>query len=1430
MYPDLPAMSHVHARYASYWKPIPGSALLTALLLSVAANAIVANAQSDPSGSFPEPIQSPEAGQVVQRFLPPEAYGAHRQNWDATQDTSGVLFVGNTEGVLIYDGIRWRTVPTSNESIVRSVAADDRGTVYVGAQRDVGAIRRDSVGGYRYVSLRNHIPEGDRAFTDVWRTHATSAGVYFQARQRLFRWDPDAQRMRTWRPPGSHFQVADVVRDTFFVNVEGEGLMTMQDDSLRLVPNGDVFATRTVWFVVPHAESGLLVGTSEGLFARREGTYRRFSTAVDTLLNDAWVYNGTHGPNGSIAIATIDRGVVLLAADGSLLRHFQVEDLPATDVYLDQERGLWAMLDGGLMRFDLAAPYTEHGTSQNLESVKRVVRHDGSLYVTTFEGVYRLVPASHGRATTEQVTSGQSWDLQSTDEGLLIAKSNGVYHYDGALLRHVIHAQHAYSFTRSVVDSSTVYVATNRGVHALERTPVGWRSRGPLPGMSTEARSMASSDDGTLWVGTNYDGLYRFRFADAANTADSTVSVRHYGTAHGLPLGSVEPQRWDERIVFGTARGVLRLVETPSGAAFKPVASIERPRLSERREQRRAGRPAGGIEGIQTGRTGEAWGRLEERPGRWVRRDTTWHWAPGPLHRLRERSVSSIYVEDEGEVVWMGSEEGLIRYVPGGRFPASPPVQIQQVRSRSPDSLVAVPATDAQAAVIDYEARDLRIVYSTSSLAHPDAVAYQYRLHGNGADAWSPWTPRTEYNLPSLIEGTYTFAVRARTAYGDTTESARYAFTILPPWYRTWWAYLGYVVGGTLLFVGGIRLRTRRLKERQQVLERKLEQTVAERTEEIRDKNEQLATQAQKLQSLDEAKNRFFANISHEFRTPLTLIRGPLQTLRARLNSGTLQASDVEQIEIAERNTERLQRLIDQILRLAQMDAGTYVLNARPMDVGAEVEHIARSFEPLAERRQLTLTIDTDAALDEANPVYVDPEALGYVVSNLLSNAIKFTSPGGSVDVRVETAPEAVVLVVRDTGIGISPDKQDVIFDRFAQADDTTTRTAEGAGIGLAFVSDLVDLHGGQIGVESAPGDGSTFTVRLRRGTEHFDAAQLDDSGSEQKTAASPPVDSPQNETATADDSTVPDDLLNEELPVADATNHDTTDAHGRRILIVDDNADVRSYVRSILEPTFEVVEAASGAEGLEVAHETLPDVILADVMMPRVDGLEMTRRLRTDPATAGLPIIMVTARTTVEDELAGLREGAIDYVTKPFSAEVLEQRIRGILAMQERLRRRLRAEAAQQEASQDDSSDDDAFPEDSPAEKTPAPDGGDGAVANAASPSEPSSFEARACAIIQRHLSDPDYSVADLTEALPVSRSTLYRRFDDAFGNSPSAVITEMRLTRATELLMQNEGTVFEVAYAVGFERVSSFSRAFRERFGMPPSEYQKAEGEDAA
>lgn len=538
-----------------------------------------------------------------------------------------------------------------------------------------------------------------------------------------------------------------------------------------------------------------------------------------------------------------------------------------------------------------------------------------------------------------------------------------------------------------------------------------------------------------------------------------------------------------------------------------------------------------------------------------------------------------------------------------------------------------------------------------------------------------------------------------------------------------------------------------------------LEEMVQERTAQIAEQNDQLAEQAQRLRALDETKSKFFANISHEFRTPLTLILGPLQ--RAQAEAMALSPHDQE---VMQRNALRLQRLINQILDLARLEAGSLSLNRYIEDLYAFAKRQALLFQAEATYREIELDMVEPAI---TCPVEMDTEHMEKVIANVLSNALKFTPAGGRITVScgatVVEDKRYADLTVADTGCGIPEDALPYVFDRFYQVDDTSTRLQEGSGIGLALVKEVVELHGGTVAVTSTLGAGTTFTVRLPL-AEEMPAERVIISNPE------PSLPTPHAVAAST----------------TETTPHKGADQ--TTVLVVEDNPDMRAFIASILAHDFRVIEAVDGQEGLARAEHHLPDLILTDVMMPHMDGLTFSRALKAKRETDTIPLIVLTARAGADDTIEGLATGADAYLTKPFHAEALRLQVHNVIRRQHRLRERLLA--------------------------TPVPDESD-------VPSR-SPFEEQVRAIITERLADPLLSVEDVAEALGMDRFQLLRQLQEVANLKPRQLIMMMRMDAAATLLQEGAGNVSEVAYAVGFNSLAYFSRRFRSHFGLSPSKFE--------
>ncbi len=530
--------------------------------------------------------------------------------------------------------------------------------------------------------------------------------------------------------------------------------------------------------------------------------------------------------------------------------------------------------------------------------------------------------------------------------------------------------------------------------------------------------------------------------------------------------------------------------------------------------------------------------------------------------------------------------------------------------------------------------------------------------------------------------------------------------------------------------------------------------------------------EAEKLHELDAVKTRFFTNISHEFRTPLTLLVGPLADLRKKYPAEKI-------IPAMERNANRLQNLISQLLDLSKLEAKQLKVELAESDMVAFLQQLLAAYESLAQNRKIFFHYSQSYAHFQT---FFDADKVEKILTNLLSNAFKFTPVNGRIIVSVDYSEQAVTLRVQDYGIGIEAERLPRIFDRFYQVQTDNQRNYEGTGIGLALVKELVEVLSGQISVESEVGKGTTFVVTLPL----VAASQSERQRSER-------VIAPYTQAEPLPAATVGVDTHTSSVLANDPGN-----ATDRPILlIVEDNPDLRAYVRSIFEQQYQIVEATDGENGLQKAFEHVPDAVVCDLMMPRMDGLDFCRLLKSDMRTNHIPVVMLTAKATLDDRLEGLKLGADDYLSKPFNREELEIRLQNLLKQRESLRRKYIQQVR-----------------DVSAEATSQ-------VQGLGSLSSDEQFLQKARETVEAHLGESTFDVEQFCKHMNMSRTNLHRKLKALTASSTTEFIRGIRLQRAAYLLRQRAGTVSDIAYRVGFESLPYFSKSFHDQFGMSPSEW---------
>lgn len=888
--------------------------------------------------------------------------------------------------------------------------------------------------------------------------------------------------------------------------------------------------------------------------------------------------------------------------------------------------------------------------------------------------------------------------------------------------------------------------------------------------------AFAEDPAGNLWLGTQRSGVSRYK--------PTSGEITHYQFVHGKSnsLASNEihylhlsPVMGSKYIWVGTSNGLSRLNQQ--------TGEIRNYTISD-------GLPNNTIHAILEDSKGRFWlstnkgiCRFDPDDGSFRNYDKA-HGLPGD-----EFNIRAAYQSASGEM-FFGCTNGLVSFFPDSiKDNPYPPglifhhlfVKGQEVK---PGDTINGQVILTKSIGLNNEIRlnhhnnDFSVGFTAIHYSVPSKNRYKYQLIGYDTD-WklAPQDIRaaTYANLPA---GTYLLKVKAANCDGIWNEEpATLRITILPPWWQTAWFRGLFALLILLIILAYVRTKTYLLQVQKRNLERQVRLHTAELSKNNQDleiKNKLLEKQkieiqhmADMLHEADQMKLRFFINISHEFRTPLTLILGPAEQILA------LQPSPVisENTLLIQRNAKRLLRLVNQLLDLRRLETGNMKLHAVEGDIVFYLHKIYESFTYLADRHQMNYHFSSEVP---SLITWFDPDIVEKIMYNLLSNAFKYTPDGGTIKLDLYLAKEHLNIELSDTGVGIEPENLSHIFERFYRVETKSLRKQGGTGIGLSLARELTNLHHGVLDAVSKVGYGSTFTLSLPLG-KHF----LSDEEIEHAETADTENSYPHITSDVAHiEHTLPDpvpDQFNDNLPL---------------LLAVDDNPEIIRFLQTNLSAQYNILTAPNGQAGLEKAFEYIPDIVVGDIMMPEMDGIEMCRQLKTDIRTSHIPIVLLTAKAEVDQQIKGLETGADDYVIKPFNLAILQTRLQNLVQSRSRLKLLFAGTAI------------------------PPPE------ALAINTTDRKFYE-KLMSIIDQKIADPNLDGDIIAEMVGMSKTTLYRKLKSTIGDSVNIFIRNTRLKKAAELLREKELKISEVAYAVGFSDPAYFSKCFSLYFGKSPSEY---------
>ena len=639
----------------------------------------------------------------------------------------------------------------------------------------------------------------------------------------------------------------------------------------------------------------------------------------------------------------------------------------------------------------------------------------------------------------------------------------------------------------------------------------------------------------------------------------------------------------------------------------------------------------------------------------------------------------------------------------------------------------------------------LSISFTGTDFLNAKSMVIEYMLKGFDK-RFIRSTEKHTATYTNLNPGKYTFIIR--TPDGTKYHTASLAVEVLPPFYKSTWFFLLCFAFALSLVLLGMRAYAKWIRLRSSLEAEKREK--------------------KHIEEVNQSKFRFFTNISHEFRTPLTLIDAQLELL---LMHNDMKPSIYSSILSVYKNSKRMRRLVDEVIDMRRQEQGFMKLKVHRQNIVDFIREIFLSFEDLAKQKSIEFNFFSNSETAEA---MFDPDQMEKVICNLLSNAFKYTPERGKISLTITDQTDMIEIAISDTGPGISEQDLPFIFDRFYQVAETNEKLPiHGSGIGLSLAKGIVEMHGGTISTQSTPNQGACFTLTLPKELSATDPhIEVIKSSAEEQVIAH----------------------FNHNISLTNISESDQNKKPKQAtILLVEDNKEVREILVRIFSPTYEILTAEDGKKGIELARKRMPDIILSDIMMPRMFGTEMCRILKSDYATCHIPVVLLTARRAEEHEIEGLMTGADDYITKPFEVKLLLARCNNLVSGRQRLQQKYRNEPT--------------F-----------------TVDMLSSNPMDSELLHKATSVVESNLDNPDFDIQTFAREMGLSRTYLFSKIKGLSGMTPNEFIIDVRLKRSVSLLLANpQMSISEIAYRTGFNTLSYFIKCFKDRYSKSPNVYRK-------
>lgn len=1328
---------------------------------------------------------------------------SHNSVYSIIEDNSGFIWIGTRSGLNRFDGYSFKIYDINNSGLpnayINTIFKDSKGRIWIGTQEGGLSMYNSTTDSFKSFIFTSKKP--DEIDNDYIQAIAedSKGNIWAGAHSDdLYRVDEKQGKL-------IRIQLADKLPKKF--KIERINTMFFENDTmLWLGTMGGLFRfNQATGKVIPlYSQTGIVdarvlcvfneneqiiwLGTTKGIirYDKKNRRLKSFTTATSELTNDQ-IRDIKRMPDGRLMIATDGGGLnIYNPASGSFTSSKNDPDNPFTIsnnsvyyIFVDKNKGLWiGNYNGGVnyySEYDWKFLPVKHQVDDIESLSNNHIRtffedREGNMWIGTLGGLNLFNPVSgkfksytFNKTASNSLSSNSVLAIYEDHEGYTWIGTFGggisIFDKKKNTFRKFSHPDDA----TGSLDKSSIYAITETnnnklciaslgGMYILDRKTNRLKryvsSNSKLS--SNTVKVLCNDRQGNIWIGTNR-GLNRFN----PETEEFKVFLHSNSDKTSLINNRILSlfEASDGKLWVGTEGGGVCFFD-PEKNNFISITSAD-------------GLPDNVINGILQDDNGMFWfstnkGLVQYEP--FQKKIKIFTVADGL--QGNEFNQKAAFKSRDGKL-YFGGSNGFNAFLPGNLLINQNPPKVLLTDLYISNNLVNVgepnSPLDAQLFLLKRltltnEQSNFELHFSVLGFINKGKYKYSFMMKGIDK-GWTDFREVQSVNYSNLRSGLYTFMVRAINNDGIySVEPTAVEIRILPPWWKSWWAYTFYAFIITGAFILFIRLNTSWVKVNQQL---ELERIEKEHVDE-----------------LNQLKLGFFTNISHEFKTPLTLILGHLDNFK---NTGIEKRA--ETLKNIEKNAKRLLFLINQLLEFRKAESGLMKLKASKSNIVQLLAGIRDSFDNLAKKKNIRLDLVVSGDIPE---IWIDAEKVEKIFFNLLSNAFKYTEESGTVEILVKERKIAEVqdvkspssyleTIVRDTGVGIAPEELGLVFERFYQLTkkEGADPKIDSSGIGLAYTKRLVDLHHGTISASSEYGKGSSFSVLLPLGKNHLTDSEIKEDINYQLkmdyeglSGAIFDLQPSSENIAERDDN----------MPV---------------LLVVDDNPQICKVIADKFSAAFQVLTAANGSIGLESAQKYLPDIIISDIMMPEMDGIQFCQKIKQDIRTSHIPVILLTAKSGDENQIIGMKTGADAYISKPYNPDLLQVTMENLITNRKLLRNKFSDQ-----------------PNFVPAE----------VVSNKLD----EQFLVKIIHLIEDDLDSDTLDVTKLSREVAMSRSVLYRKLKALTGNSIQDFVRIVKLRKAARLLLESDNAIADIAFQSGFSNSKHFSTAFKRQFGKTPSEYR--------